>query len=154
MHTQADSDTDTDCGIEDFRSTVDCCAADLPRYQEGCQACLGSVTYEDEKLTCGDVTLYGRTADIVVDLRDWILGTDRLRVATRVDGLRAFLDYDRLIDAHERRSVDMPVDGLAHQSNRHHCVSAASALVNDIEFANSSLDRSRSGLGFTPSMMP
>lgn len=56
---------------------------------------LGSVLYEDDIVRCGDVTLYGMTADIVVDLRDWILGTDRRRVAARVEGLRSFMELRR-----------------------------------------------------------
>ena len=54
---------------------------------------LGTVYYDDDVLRCGDVTIYGMTADIVIDLRDWILGTERRRVAARAEGLRSFIKH-------------------------------------------------------------
>ena len=52
---------------------------------------LGSVVYEDDVLRLGSVTVTGMTADILVDLRDWIRGSDRRRVPARAAGLSSFL---------------------------------------------------------------
>jgi ADP-ribose pyrophosphatase YjhB (NUDIX family) len=52
---------------------------------------LGSVVYEDDILRFGSVTATGMTADILVDLRDWLRGSDRRRVPARSAALGAFL---------------------------------------------------------------
>jgi 8-oxo-dGTP pyrophosphatase MutT (NUDIX family) len=52
---------------------------------------LQRIVYEDDVLRLGSVTVTGMTADILVDLRDWIRGSDRRRVPARSAGLSAYL---------------------------------------------------------------
>jgi 8-oxo-dGTP pyrophosphatase MutT (NUDIX family) len=57
---------------------------------------LGDLDYEDDILRSPNVTLYGLSADIVVDLLHWIAGSDRRRGAARLAGLRYFITNGRL----------------------------------------------------------
>lgn len=47
--------------------------------------------YEDDILLLGDDRLAGMTADILVDLREWLRGVDRRRSAPRTAALRAYV---------------------------------------------------------------
>lgn len=52
---------------------------------------LGDLDYEDDVLELGAGRIAGMTADILVDLRDWLRGADRRRTPQRAAALRAYL---------------------------------------------------------------
>ena len=54
------------------------------------KALIGDHEYHDDVLDARHASVRGVTADIVVDLLDWLAGRDRRRIAARAEGLRAF----------------------------------------------------------------
>lgn len=51
---------------------------------------LGDLVYEDDVLVFGPDRIAGMTADVLVDLRDWLRGHDRRRMAARRGALDAY----------------------------------------------------------------
>jgi 8-oxo-dGTP pyrophosphatase MutT (NUDIX family) len=51
---------------------------------------LGEIDYEDDILVFGPHRIAGMTADILVDLRDWLRGVDRRRLPARAAALAAY----------------------------------------------------------------
>jgi len=60
------------------------------RHHDTYRVLIGDTVYEDDILHLGDDRLAGMTADILVDLRDWLRGSDRRRVPARAAALDAY----------------------------------------------------------------
>lgn len=54
---------------------------------------IGETVYEDDILELGPDHVAGMTADILVDLRDWLRGVDRRRVPARAAALHAYAPH-------------------------------------------------------------
>lgn len=57
---------------------------------------LGAIDYTDDVLRCSGVTIVGLTADIVIDLVQWLDGRDRRRVPARLQGLQYLVEIGRV----------------------------------------------------------
>lgn len=61
-----------------------------PRIHRTAHVAIGHVDYVDDVLDHPDASIRGVTADIIVDLLEWIAGRDRRRAPDRTLGLHAF----------------------------------------------------------------